>query len=125
MTASPIPATTRAANLVAAQSFVDWINDLPRSGDGRSQGTQTIPEGYVWSLDAPGAKFVRIVMDSNPGQRYGRSVHAFVDLATGDLYKPAGWKAPAKHVRGNIATADGLADVQARFNWSGGYLYMR
>ena len=114
MTASPIPATTRAANLVAAQQFVDWIND---SAD--------TPEGYLFTLDTPGQKFVRIVMDTNPGERYGRSVHAFVDLATGDLYKPAGWKAPAKHVRGNIATGDGLADVQARFNWSGGYLYLR
>lgn len=123
MTAAAIPATTLAANLVAAQSFVDWINDLPRDG---AQGTgPTIPERYVWSLDKPGAKFVRIVMDSNPGGQYGRSVHAFVDLATGDLYKAAGWKAPAKGVRGNIATADGLAEVQARFNWSGGYLYMR
>lgn len=122
MTAT-IPPTTLAANLVAAQSFVDWINDLPRDG---SQGTgATIPEGYLWSLDTPGAKYVRIVMDTHPGQRYGRSVHAFVDLATGDLYKAAGWKAPAKGARGNIATADGLADVQARFNWSGGYLYAR
>jgi hypothetical protein len=117
MTAA-IPPTTLAANLVAAQSFVDWINDLPRDG---SQGTgPSIPEGYVWSLDRPGAKVVRIVVE-----RHGsKSVHAFVDLATGDLYKAAGWKAPAKGARGNIATADGLADVQARFNWSGGYLYI-
>lgn len=108
MTASTIPATTLAANLVAAQSFVDWIN-----------GEADTPEGYVWSLDTPGAKVVRIVVE-----RHGsKSVHAFVDLATGDLYKAAGWKAPAKGARGNIATADGLADVQARFNWSGGYLY--
>jgi hypothetical protein len=114
MSIAAIPPTTLAANLVAAQSFVDWINDEADT-----------PEGYEWSLDRPGAKFVRIVMDTNPGQRYGRSVHAFVDLATGDLYKAAGWKAPAKGARGNIATADGLTDVQARFTWSGGYLYLR
>ncbi len=30
------------------------------------------------------------------------SVHSFVDIATGDVLKPAGWKAPAKHARGNI-----------------------
>ena len=27
------------------------------------------------------------------------SVHAFVDKNTGEVYKPAGWKKPAKHVR--------------------------
>jgi len=108
MTATTIPAATLAANLIAAQSFVDWIND-----------TADTPEGYVWSLDRPGAKVVRIVM----AHHSSKAVHAFVDLATGDLLKAAGWKAPAKGVRGNIATADGLADVQARFTWSGGYLY--
>lgn len=113
MSAATIPPMVLASNLIAAQSFVDWIND---SAD--------IPEGYVWSLDKPGAKFVRIVMDAHPGDRC-KSVHAFVDLATGDLLKAAGWKAPAKGVRGNIATAAGLAEVQARFTWSGGYLYAR
>ena len=27
------------------------------------------------------------------------SVHAFIDKQTGEVYKPASWKAPAKHVR--------------------------
>lgn len=30
------------------------------------------------------------------------SIHAFIDIATGDIFKPAGWKAPAKGARGNI-----------------------
>ena len=32
------------------------------------------------------------------GYRAG-SVHAFIDKQTGEVYKPASWKAPAKHVR--------------------------
>ncbi len=32
----------------------------------------------------------------------GCSVHSFVRLDTGDILKPAGWKAPAKGVRGSI-----------------------
>lgn len=31
-----------------------------------------------------------------------RNVYCFVSKATGDIYKAAGWAAPAKHVRGNI-----------------------
>ena len=51
------------------------------------------------AIDVPlecevGQKFIRIV---NPV--HGRSVHAFVDIATGDLLKAAGWKAPAKGAR--------------------------
>ena len=32
----------------------------------------------------------------------GGRVVAFIDRVTGDVYKPAGWGAPAKHVRGNV-----------------------
>jgi hypothetical protein len=31
-----------------------------------------------------------------------RHIVAFVDMATGDIFKPATYKAPAKHARGNI-----------------------
>ena len=44
-----------------------------------------------------GPKFIRIV-DAGPGQR---SVHCFLDYQ-GNIYKAAGWKAPAKHIRGSI-----------------------
>jgi hypothetical protein len=40
------------------------------------------------------------------GKKYAKvqtngSVYAFID-ADGNIYKPASWSAPAKHVRGNI-----------------------
>lgn len=45
------------------------------------------------------------------GRRYmkvcrGGSVYAFVDTTNGDVLKPASWKAPAKHARGNIFADD-------------------
>ena len=40
-----------------------------------------------------GRKYHKIVMETN-GQ--SRSVHAFVDKKTGEVYKPASYKAPAK-----------------------------
>ena len=33
------------------------------------------------------------------------TVHAFIDRKTGEVYKPASWKAPAKHVRFNLSNA--------------------
>ena len=41
------------------------------------------------------------------GRRYikviqGTSVWAFIDKTNGDILKPASWRAPAKHARGNI-----------------------
>ena len=44
-----------------------------------------------------GRKFARIVRNDA-----GQSVHCFVDMTNGDVRKAAGWKAPAKHARGNI-----------------------
>jgi len=51
-----------------------------------------------------GQKFARVVR--NGGDNSSRSVHCFVDLNNGDIYKAATWAAPAKHVRGNIMSAD-------------------
>ena len=55
------------------------------------------------------------------------SVHAFVDKETGDVYKPASWKAPAKHIRYTFQNTDHLKFLLNPKNvgWAGGYLYMR
>ena len=55
------------------------------------------------------------------------SVHCFVDKNTGEVYKPASWKAPAKHVRYDLRL---IQDREFLFNpnnisWAGGHLYMR
>lgn len=70
----------------------------------------------------PGRKNVRIVQcDSDTGGQ--RSVYCFIDKATGDIYKAAGWKAPAKGVRGSIwnDNCDVGADKPANLYGSGLY----
>jgi len=66
-------------------------------------------------------KYAKIVMHTPEGQR---SAHAFVDLSTGDVYKSASWKAPAKNgVRFNLADEKSRQEMYQRADWAGGYLY--
>ena len=53
------------------------------------------------------------------------SVHCFVDKKTGEVYKPAGWKQPAKHVRFNMSNDADRAKLYNVCDWAGGYLYLR
>ena len=55
------------------------------------------------------------------------SVTAFIDKNTGEVYKPASWKAPAKHVRFDlriIKEREFLLNPK-NCDWAGGHLYMR
>ena len=69
-----------------------------------------------------------IIDDSNITHEYREgSVHAFVDKKTGQVFKPASWAAPAKHVRYDLRI---IREREFLFNpdnttWAGGYLYMR
>lgn len=78
--------------------------------------------GITFEQQRPGAKFSRIVLID---QGKARSVHAFLDVRTGDVYKAAGWKAPAKHVRFNLLDDASFARLIEVCDWSGGYLYIR
>jgi len=49
-----------------------------------------------------GRKYAKVIGD-NGAQR---SVKGFIDMKTGDIFKPATWASPAKHARGNIADAE-------------------
>ena len=69
-----------------------------------------------------GRKYHKIIMETDCGSR---SVHAFVDKKTGDLYKAASFKAPAKHVRFNLCIISDREWLLENADWAGGYLYKR
>ena len=77
-----------------------------------------------------GKKYLRVVReeyDERNDRWRDTTVHAFVDRETGEVYKPASWKAPAKHVRFNLSNdldRQNLHDPNF-VGWAGGYLYMR
>ena len=54
-------------------------------------------------------------------------VHAFVDKKTGEVYKPASYNSPAKHVRYDMRIINQREQLHNPFftGWAGGYLYMR
>ena len=60
------------------------------------------------------------------GYRQG-SVTAFIDKNTGEVYKPASWKSPAKHVRYDLRIIRHREFLHNPKNvdWAGGHLYMR
>lgn len=49
-----------------------------------------------------GQKNIKVVRTDDNGNGPSRSVHCFIDIATGDVLKAASWKAAAKHARGSI-----------------------
>ena len=52
-------------------------------------------------------------------------VHAFVDKKTGEVYKPADYKSPAKGVRYDLRIIEDRERCYDNADWSGGYLYLR
>lgn len=75
-------------------------------------------------LDPSPRKYYRLVMRYLTGNKQ-RSVHAFIDKATGDVYKPASWKSPAKHIRYNLLDDKSRELCYSKCDWSGAYLYLR
>ena len=74
-------------------------------------------------------KIVQMEFDTfqNRNEYREGSVHSFVDKNTGDVYKPASWRSPAKHVRFTFQKPEDIRFLLNPFNvtWTGGYLYMR
>ena len=75
-------------------------------------------------------KIVQVEFDTFQDRNEYRdsSVHSFVDKNTGDVYKPASWKAPhTKHVRFTFQKPEDIRFLLNPINvgWAGGYLYLR
>ncbi len=68
-----------------------------------------------------GRKYHKIIMVANGS----RSVHAFVDKKTGQVYKSASWKSPAKGVRYDLRIIEQREWLLENADWAGSYLYAR
>ncbi len=68
-----------------------------------------------------GSKYHKIIMNANGS----RSVHAFVDKKTGEVYKSSSWKSPAKGVRYDLRNIEQREWLFENADWAGSYLYAR
>ena len=78
-----------------------------------------LPIDYVIET---GKKYHKVIMVDGGSSR---SVHAFVDKNTGEVYKSASWKSPAKGVRYDLRLIADREYLLENADWSGGYLYAR
>ena len=69
-----------------------------------------------------GRKYHKLIMETPDGSR---SVHAFVDRKSGEVYKSASWKAPAKGVRYDLRLIEQREWLLENATWHGSYLYKR
>ena len=76
--------------------------------------------GYEFTVES-GRKYHKIMMSANGS----RSVHAFVDKKTGEVYKPSSIKSPAKGVRYDLRLIKDREWLLENADWSGSYLYAR
>ena len=79
------------------------------------------PNGRNYSYALISGRKYHKVMQCVDGQT--ESVHAFIDKKTGEVYKPASIKAPAKGVRFNLLIIQEREFVLENCDWAGGYLY--
>ena len=69
-----------------------------------------------------GKKYHKVIFVDGGGNR---SVHCFIDKNTGEVYKSATWKSPAKGVRYDLRLIKDREYLLENADWSGGYLYAR
>ena len=109
MTTAPLSLTARIEMWV-----MDLVDALEANYDRRYPNSS---DPVRFSTES-GRKYQKIM------QNHG-GVHAFIDKKTGEVYKPASWRGPAKGVRYDLRIINQREECLARADWAGGYLYLR
>ena len=70
-------------------------------------------------------KIIMLIHNTASSTGTSRSVHAFIDKKTGEVYKSASFKAPAKGVRYDLRLIEQREWLLENADWSGAYLYAK
>lgn len=70
-----------------------------------------------------GRKYAKVISSDASGNQ--NFVFCFIDRKTGDVYKAATWKSPAKHVRYTITDEESAQELAHKSDAYGSFLYMR
>jgi len=120
ITSVPTIAVFPEGGLTQSQKIEKWVWHLCRSLE------QNYELRYPNSSDP-------VTFSMELGRKYwkinqnGGGVHAFVDKQTGEVYKPASWRGPAKIVRYDLRLIKDREQLHNPYHtdWAGGYLYLR
>jgi len=99
------------------EMVLDWTKELVTRLQEDYDSNKYTSDRYKFEIQT-GRKYHKIVSE-------GSGVHAFVDKKTGEVYKPASWKSPARHVRYDLRIINQRETCFANADWAGGYLYLR
>jgi hypothetical protein len=113
---------TQTKSEFLTESLIEILND--REKVNAIESSRSVYTQFEYEV---GRKYIKVwsyLKDGNFGDARikGRSCFMFVDKNTGDVYKPASYKAPAKGIRFQI---DQLADNPDICDSYGSFLYVR
>ena len=100
------------------EMVLDWTKDLVNALEKDYDRRYTNVDDPVRFSITSGRKYWKI------NQNHG-GVHAFVNKETGEVFKPASYKAPAKGVRYDLRRIKQRQECFSNADWAGGYLYLR
>ena len=122
MTTTSVPtiAVFPEGGLTQSQKIEKWVWHLCRSLEQNYELRYPDSSDPVTFSMELGRKYWKI------NQNHG-GVHAFVDKQTGEVYKPASWRGPAKIVRYDLRLIKDRQQLHNPYHtdWAGGYLYLR
>ena len=127
-TAIPTIAVFPEEKLTLDQKIEKWVWQLCRSLEQNYQLRYPDSSYPVKFRMEFGRKYIKVIQQDLRDDEYrDGGVHAFIDRKTGEVYKPASWKSPAKIVRYDLRLISDRAKLHdPKFtDWAGGYLYLR
>ena len=99
------------------ERVLDWTEQLVTCLQEDYDSNKYTSGNYKFEIQT-GRKYHKIV-------NRNAEVHAFVNKTTGEVFKPASYKAPAKHVRYDLRLNKDRERCFSNADWAGGYLYLR
>ena len=98
-----------------------FLSNDPKYQAKRLEAIKNGEDMYKFTIDT-GRKYHKVMMTTDGNSR---SVHCFVDKKTGEVYKAASYKAPAKGVRFDLRLIEQREWLLENADWAGSYLYVR
>ena len=127
-TAIPTIAVFPEEKLTLDQKIEKWVWQLCRSLEENYNLRYPNSSAPIKFRMEFGRKYIKVIQqDLRDGNYRDGGVHAFIDKKTGEVYKPASWRSPAKIVRYDLRLISDRAKLHdPNFtDWAGGYLYLR